>query len=239
MLIYTLQFPQVELKNRIEFLDFVQKKVMELALKNEELFLEHGLSTTYFHKNKQSKDFVPIRIHSMLLNKRFSVRAYGDEAVDSLRFWLTLFLDKFPEHTGHIIENLEHWELRKSEKPVYYKSKNWIPFNRCAENDACFYDKDQADKQIENALQSRLTGNLRTFLSTIGIDNTALDTQVILLNYPEKAKMQTALKTKVKGKLKEVKKKSFKIKIKTNVLLPVCFSLGQNVAYGNGVFIRM
>ncbi len=239
MLIYTLQFPQVELKNRMAFLDFVQQNVIALALKNEASFLENGVSTIYFHKKKQHKGFVPIRIHSIMQNGLFTVRAYGEEAVNSLRFWLPLFLDKFPDYSEHIIENLEHWELKKSEHPLYYQSENWIPFNDCAEKDGCFYDNEYPEQQIATALQSRLTGNLRTFFSSIGIDNSTIDTQIILLEYPEKAQQVIALKTKVNGKLKEIPKKSFRVKVKTNVVLPMCFSLGQNVAYGNGIFGRI
>lgn len=239
MLIYTLQFPQILLKNRLDFLDFTQKNIIELALKNQADFLANGLTAEYFHKDKNTKEFTPIRIHTLQKDGLLTLRAYGDEAVESLRFWLTIFMDEHPNYCEHLIENLEHWELKTSEKPLYYQSYNWIPFNNCAEKNGCFYDKDQTEKQIETALQSRITGNLRTFLQNIGIDNSQIETSIVLNNYPEKANTTIALKTKVAGSKKPIYKSSFNVKIKTNIILPLYFSLGQNVGYGNGVFTRI
>lgn len=239
MLIYTLQFPQITLKDRSSFLDFTQKNIIELALKNQTEFLENELTAEYFHKDKKSTDFKPIRIHTLQKDGLLTLRAYGEKAVESLRFWLILFMDEFPNYCEHLIENLEHWELKSSEKPLYYQSYNWIPFNNCTEKNGCFYDKDQAEKQIETALQSRITGNLRTFLQNIGVDNSKLETSIILNNYPNKTKKKMALKTKIKGNRKSIYKNSFNVKVKTNIILPLYFSLGQNVGYGNGVFTRI
>lgn len=239
MLIYTLQFPQIELKNRIHFLDFTQKNIIELALNNQTNFLNHDLNAEYFHKSKHTKEPKPIRIHSLQQNGLLTLRAYGDAAVESLRFWLTLFMDENPNYCNHLIETLEHWQLEPSEKPLYYQSHNWIPFNNCAEKNGCFYDKNKPDKQVETALQSRITGNLRTFLKNIGVDNRKIETSIVLNSYPEKAKNSIALKTKVAGSKKSIYKSSFNVKIKTNVVLPTYFSLGQNVGYGNGVFTQV
>lgn len=239
MLIYTLQFPQLILKNRNDFLEFTQKNVVELALKRQEEFQENNLTAEYFHKDKNSSDFVSIRIHSMQRDGLFTLRAYGEQAVESLRFWSMLFMEQNPSYTQHIIENLEHWELELSDKPLSYQSDNWIPFNNCAIKNGCFYDKDQTDRQVETALQSRMTGNLRTFLQNIGIDNSEIETSIVLNKYPTKTKKIIALKTKVKGEKRAVYKNCFQVKVRTNVRLPLYFSLGQNVGYGNGVFVRV
>lgn len=238
MVIYTLKLPQVKLKNRTDFLNFTQREVIELALKNKQLFLEHDVDAQYFHKDSNAKNRIPVRINAFLNNGLYCLRAYGNEAVDSLRFWFQLFMQQHPEYEEHLAESLEYWTLKLSDKPLYYSSDNWIPFNHCAETNGVFYDGDKQSKNKKNALESRLIGNLRSFLMHIGVDNKAIETHISLEKYPKKYRRELALKTKVNGDRKIVYKSAFKVKIKTNVVLPLCFSLGQNVGYGNGVFFR-
>ncbi len=237
MQIYTLQFPNIAIQHRSHFLDFTQREVVELALRHQEKFAMRGLSADYFHKDSHRQGFVPIRIHAMCKDGMFTLRAYGEEAGESLRFWLILFVDTYPLYADHIIEHLEHWQLRHSEQPLHYKSENWIPFNRCAEKNGIFFDKQYPQNIDKDVLASRLIGNLRTFLTVTGVD-TAIEMKLKLDKYPRYAHHTMALKTRTGGKKHPVYKKSFTICFSSNLVLPVCFSLGQNTAYGNGLFIR-
>ncbi len=250
MLIYTLQFPQVELKNRIEFLDFVQKKVMELALKNEEIFLAEGLTPEYFHKNaslppRTPENQVPIHIHSILLDGLFTLRAYGEKAVATLQIWSQIFLDENPEYRQHIVKHIENVEIERLEKPIYYTSNNWIAFNRTKVCNGFYIDADidceKAMKQTDLkqkphfALNKQLFNNLRTFLCSHDIK---IHRDIELVLYPSKPKNCLALRTRENGKIKKKYKDAFTVKIKTHIRLPMYFSLGQNVAYGNGLFVQ-
>lgn len=237
MLIYTIQFPAIKLKNRYEFLSFTQREVVELALRNKELFLQKQLNAEYFHKDKSGTNKVPVRIHAIIKDGFYSLRAYGEEAVESLRLWFSLFMETHAHLDHHLIECLEHWQLQTSKTPQYYYSNNWIPFNNCAIENNVFFDKSKEEQNKSNALQSRLIGNLRSFFAYINIDNTEIDTRVKLCKYPKKSHKQLALTKNISGKVNEIYKYAFTVCMESNVILPQIFSLGQNVSYGNGLFV--
>ncbi len=248
MQIYTLQFPQIQLKNRIEFLNFAQRCVIEFAFRNEEIFLSQGLTPESFHKNaslpqRSPQNREPVHIHSLMLGGKFALRAYGEEAVATLQLWSQLFLDENPEYRHHIVEHIEHIEIERLGKPLYYVSKNWIPFREMVLLDGYYvnrgvdYSKVKSERDRPHfALNKQLFCNLGTFLRS---HNVKIHRDIELVQYPSAPKKCIALRTRENGKVINKYKDAFTVKIKTHVCLPMYFSLGQNVGYGNGLFVRV
>ncbi len=244
MLIYTLQFPEITLKSRVKFLHFVQRNVIEFAFKHQVLFLEKGLTAEYFHRNaeipkRKPQERIPIHIHSIVWNGIFSLRAYGEKAVATLQIWSQLFLDENPKYRHHIIEHIEHINIERLEQPMYYVSDNWIPFREMQVYKGFYVEAGTDYSHVENekdqphfALNKQLFNNLGTFLRSHNIE---IHRDIELVQYPSEPQTHIALRTQKEN----IYKQAFHVKIKIHIRLPICFSLGQNTGYGNGVFKRI
>lgn len=248
MLIYTLQFPQIELKNRIAFLNFVQRNVIEFAFRHTDTFVIEGLTPEYFHKNvalppRSPEQRIPVHIHSLVLDGVFTLRAYGNKAVKTLQLWSTIFLNENPEYRDHIVEHTERLTIERLDQPLHYVSNNWIPFRDMQVYQGFYADAGtdytlaKTEKyQAHFALNKQLFNNLGTFLRSHHID---IHRDIALVQYPSPPKQHIALRTKIDCKTENIYKQAFSIEIKTHIRLPMIFSLGQNVGYGNGVFRRL
>ena len=237
MYIYTLQFPLLGKLNRTAFLNFTQKKVVEFAFKYQHHFVGQGLTAEYFHKNNSTPlaKQVPVLIHALEYNNLYTLRAYGEQASDTLRLWLHLFTKENSILTEHILETLEHFNPKTSTEPQLYHSKNWVAINKCECKDGFYIDAENNRHNPELVLSKKISGHLRTFLKHLNID---LYTEATLLHYPKAPKKVIALRTKVKNTKQNIYKFTFTATLKTNLQLPLYFSLGQNIAYGNGVFVK-
>lgn len=239
MYIYTLQFPILGKLSRIQFLEFTKKRVVEFAFKHQTHFVKQGLTAEYFHKDKHTplSKQVPVLIHALNYNNLFTLRAYGEKAADTLRLWLHLFAKQAPDITEHTLEILEHFTPKTIQEPQVYYSKNWIAINKMVIKDG-FYTDLENNKYLPNeVLSKKLAGHLRTFLNHLNTESN-LFVEADLLEYPKPPKKIIALKTKVNQKNKNIYKQAFEVSLKTNLQLPLYFSLGQNIAYGNGVFAK-
>lgn len=249
MTIYTLQFPTLGKMRRIQFLTFLQRSVVEFAFAHQNTFLANHLTAEFFHQDAQAdkrepQDRVPVLIHALSLNGMFTLRAYKEQACDTLRLWLQLFLNENPEFSQHIVETLEHIKIQETETPVIYKSTNYIPFRDCKTVNGFYANAEKDYNQLQNkkdqphfALQKQLFNNLGTFLFPLTGN---MQRNIELLHYPAPPKRVIALRSKNKetGKIENIYKQAFTVSVKTNLNLPMVFSMGQNVGYGNGVFIR-
>ena len=233
--IYTLHLPAFRFDNRIEFLDIRQRMIIEPVLRQKSLFLQHGCDATLFHKDSNDPGFGTPLIHVIDKDKLFTLRAYGKEAVKTLQFWKEWTFHTNPAWLTSALICHEEFVLEESLKKMVYRSDNYIPFNKCATIGDYFTDAEKPTAAFKDVFQCRLIGNLRTFLKNIGADDNGMRTRFELLEYPAVGYEYPALKRKGK----EIFKKAFKIQIETNILLPLFFSLGQNTAYGCGLFNRV
>lgn len=232
--IFTLFLPGLQAINRLEFLDLRQHYIIEPTLHHKMLFAQNGCDATFFHKDSNSQSFGKPLIHIFELYNSFALRAYGEEAVHTLKFWKEWVKHINPAWLRSAVSSEEEFVLIKSSKPLIYESNNYIPFNNCIEVSSFFTDADKPLINPEKALQSRLNGNLRTFLLNIGLDDKGMDTRFDLTAYPVIPNDYLALKTGGNA----VWKKAFHVQVVTNLQLPLVFSLGQNTSYGCGCFYR-
>jgi len=238
--IKTIQLLDITIQNRKAFLFTIKKYVVEFALKKQELFLAMGYDAQYFHKDDQSKEKKPtVLIHSLEKEGFFSIRAYTQKGIDTLNFWFQLFQKEYPKYCINIIQSEEVFEYKIIDKPITYNSINWIPFRNVVQEKGVYLDKDKQEKIDQKLFISRLTANLLTFIGNLSLDTKTIRFNLKLNKVPIKHKSILALQTKEKGTLLNVKKYAFQVNFTINVQLPSSFSLGQNVAYGNGVFNRI
>lgn len=238
MQIYTLQFPVLGKMNRLQFLNFAQRNVVEYAFKHQDHFKKQGLSAEYFHKDSKTAltEQIPVLIHALEYNNMFTLRAYGEKASETLRFWLHLFAKEHPTITEHLSESLEHLSIKVANQPMFYSSQNWIAINKPAIRNGFYIDLENEKYSPEQVLSKKLSGHLRTFLKY----HDAIDVyaEIELIGYPRAVDKILALRSRKGQKVQGIYKQAFSVKIKTNLHLPLYFSLGQNTAYGNGLFIR-
>ncbi|SFS79421.1 hypothetical protein [Lutibacter maritimus] len=245
--IYTIQFLDISFTNRETFLKFMHDSVIEFVNKHKTEFGNNGINVQYFHNT--SKKPVPSLIHCLTINTIFTIRAYSQTRIDALKYWFVLFKEKHPELCENCIESTEKFQFKlHPTKTFVYTSDNWIPFNACVKTENNFYiDKNKKGVSVvpKDQLKSRLLGNLSQFLESLSInvkEAIQLEEDKYKLfkieKYPTKHNTTIALTRNENGKIIAKDKISFKINILTNYELPSYFSIGQNVSYGNGVFIR-
>jgi len=241
--IKTIQFLDISFLNRRAFLDFIQKEVIELALKNQEAFSVAACNAQYFHRDKQHKKSVEVLIHNLIKDNVFSLRAYTKPAIKSLDYWYLLFQNKYPELCKNIIVSREQFEYKTLEKSISYTSYNWIPYRDCKRIDKqYFYTKTALDGNehsypvdfIRQLFNNLVFGFIQQQLALDNKIKVNIDNFSINSGY----KSIEALKTTKDQAPFYPKKLRFNVQFSTNVQLPSYFSLGQNPAYGNGVFIR-
>lgn len=240
--IKTIQFPDIAFPDHRAFLDFIQKEVIELALKNQEAFRVAGCNAEYFHKDKHHNKSVEVLIHSHIKDNRFALRAYTEPAIQSLDYWFLLFKNKYPEKCVNTITSQEHFEYKLLEKPIMYTSNNWIPYRDCKQiNQHYYYTKkvDGSEQQFPADFKKQLFSNLVFgFLhQQLQMDKNIL-VDIKDFSIANNYKNIEALKTTKNNTAFYPIKRLFKVTFAVNVQLPSYFSLGQNPAYGNGIFIR-
>jgi hypothetical protein len=233
--VYTLQLPVLRFDNRVRFLDIRQRQVVEPALRNKALFSENGCDVTLFHKDGDEQKFGTPLIHIMDMQQLFTLRAYGARAVQTLQCWQEWTSKTNPAWLKSAVISREEFALETDAGRAVYETDNYIPFSRCTAIGEYFIDAGKPHADSKQVLQSRLTGNLRTFLNNLGISDRGMNTLFEMQLYPRQPSDYPALKSK--GEV--IYKKSFHIRVETNLHLPLYFSLGQNVAYGCGIFKRV
>ncbi len=241
--IKTIQLLDIAFPDRKAFLDFIQKEVIELALKNQEAFRVAGCNAEYFHKDKHHNKSVEVLIHSHIKDNCFALRAYTEPAIQSLDYWFLLFKNKYPEKCINTITSQEYFEYKLLEKPIIYTSNNWIPYRDCKQIDQHYYytkkAADGSEQQIPADFKKQLFSNLVFgFLhQQLQMDKNIM---VSITDFSISATYKSieALKTTKDNAAFYPKKRIFKVTFAVNVQLPSYFSLGQNPAYGNGIFIR-
>ncbi|AMC10199.1 hypothetical protein Lupro_02550 [Lutibacter profundi] len=237
--IKTIQFLDLCFNNREYFLDHIKTEVVEFALNKQELFKAMDCNAEYFHKDKHKTKTVDVLIHSLLINNTLTLRAYTQKAIETLDFWFTLYKKEFPKKCVNVIISTEFFEYKTLNQPQTYTSTNWIPFNNCELKNKTYYNKEKNIKLNNNEFKTQLFANvLYGFIEKLGLDTQTIKLKPSHFTIAPKHKSILALKTKVAGKEIKVKKYSFKTTFTSNVQLPSYFSLGQNIGYGNGVFIR-
>lgn len=227
--IQTLILPNVQIGTRQAFLKFIKQHIHTFALKRQAEFVDAHCNAEYFHKNKQGTEKVPLFIHSFLYEQQFALRAYTQAGVDTLSFWYRLFSKAYPELCEQVILKNETCTIDTAHTTQIYESDNWIPYRKCVLKDGFYYNTFK--NEVAN-FHNTLLGNLRTFLSLLGFDNTlrfTLDLKTLQEDQPIVALLDQR---------KDITKNAFKVTIATNLELPLLFSLGQNVGYGNGVFVK-
>lgn len=232
--IQSLLLPNLKFANRKEFLYLRKQFVIEPALQHYEYFRKNGGNASHFHKHSKDVGFGVPLIHTLDYNNMFCLRAYGEQAVKTLEIWQQWIAGLYPHTTKSAVSMSENYSLEKLEESLYYISYNYIPFNNCLKAGNYFVDADRTVQDEENILQKRLIGNLRTFLTNIGLNDRGMDTVFQLLRYPDQSVSYAAL-------LKEsmIYKSALQVIVKTNLSLPLLFSLGQNVGYGCGLFEKV
>lgn len=228
--IKTIQYLDIPIKTRYLFLKHLQRNVHEFALNQADHFTEIGANAQHFHRDKNYKKKYPVLIHGVYLNGFFALRAYTQPGIHTLDCYHQLFAEQFPELCQNTTETTETCTLEKLKKPLIYESKNWIPYRDCKLKNGVYYD---TEKQTIANFDARLQGNLRTFLTTI-CDKNLPRAEKLLQISPTKT-TRTAL---LNGAL-EIKKHTFQTQIQVDIQLPTLFSIGQNAAYGNGIFQRV
>ncbi|NVK64969.1 MAG: hypothetical protein HWE22_10300 [Flavobacteriales bacterium] len=178
----------------------------------------------------------PPLIHAIEQNGNFALRAYTPTAVQALDFYQELLSEVHPEWTDNCIESVERCSIRESSKPFIYESTNWLPYRDCFVKNGIYYDK---EKNVIANFDNRIQGNLGSFMRSV-FSNGEVSTEDIkksvrILQLTPQTRTRPALLIKDR----EIKKYAFRIQISIPHQLPHLFSLGQNAAFGNGVFRRI
>lgn len=240
--IKTIQYPNIPVKTRYLFLKHLQRNVHELALHHQASFLKVGTTAEYFHSDKQNKskssnrNQLPTCIHGIQVDGFFTLRAYTEPAIKALDHYQQLIHELQPEWTENCIESHENCMIKKTNQTFVYESKNWLPYRDCLQKNGIFYDK---EKNRIADFEMRLKGNIGSFLRLVlgeTSEHSALAKKNLRLlqnNHGKKTRIALLIKDQ------EIKKHPFRVQLALNYQLPQLFSLGQNVAYGNGVFKRI
>ena len=237
--IKTIQFLDISFKNREAFLDYIKTEVVQFALNRQDLFKAMNCNAQYFHREKHKEKEVDVLIHSLIKDQVLSIRAYTQKAIETLDLWFKLYKKEFPDRCINTIISNETFQYKILEKPQTYTSSNWIPFNDCELKNKTYYNKEKNLALDKSSFKAQLFANLLYgFIEKIGLDTDNIRVKPTNFKIATKHKSILALKTKVDAKEIKVKKYSFKVTFTSNVQLPSYFSLGQNLGYGNGVFIR-
>ena len=227
--IKTIQYQSIPIKNRSHFLSHLQKNVHEFALFQQSNFSANNTNAQYFHKDKQSTEKFPVLIHALEIDGLFALRAYTQNGIATLDHYNQLFTKQFPEHHHQYIEINETSPFKQTVKPLIYESQNWIPFRACQQKNGLYYDIE--NDTIAN-FESRLKGNIITFLNRINTNKLTFKTKLLQIK-------PNQLITALNANGKPIKKQTFHTKISIDLQLPSIFSIGQNPAFGNGVFKRL
>lgn len=253
----TIHIKEIACKERKTFFYNLKKYVFQYVIENEDIFLENGVLNQYIHESaqqKQERDAYnkmvkkkneenpsaatykkqhPLYVQSLVQKNMFTLNAFSDKGVASLNLWLQLFKTKISEEaiSKLTISTIESQIKIAQTKPnITYKSNNWIPFRNCKSENGFYYNMDKTPKKLAN-FEERLKKNLETFIvKTCNQPNFNLETLWLVITNLETLGEQLALNHQ--------KKQFFKVEFECNYNLPDLFSLGQNVAYGNGVFVK-
>jgi hypothetical protein len=234
--IHTLQFPDFGQVSRKRFLAIVHRYVFTFALQHQDTIALMGGCADYFHTQKNKPKNVPVLIHSLQKDGLVTLRAYTQKATHTLALWYRLFKEKHPEYCTHVIKTTEMYTPAQLKIPQVYQSTNWIPYRNLQQSDSLYIDKDNHQPVDFN---SRIIGNVRTFTNNIYPATASLHLDIILKKINHPPHTVVALIKRNEDVLTPICKYAFKVTITTNITLPVYFSLGQNVSYGNGIFKRI
>ncbi len=223
----TIQYLDIPIKDRNHFLTHLQKNVHEFALHRQNQFLDNNCNAQYFHKDKQSKEKFPVLINALLINSCFTLRAYTQRGIDSLNFYNDCFKKEGPTYYHNIIESTEFSSMDTLETPIIYESNNWIPYRDCKLKGGVFYNT-ESDTIVN--FESRLQGNLLTLFNRVNDQKITFKEKLLQIKPNPKSTMALMAKGKI------IKKQTFTVKISIDVQLPTLFSIGQNPAFGNGIF---
>lgn len=220
-----------------------------LAIENEAIFKAQGLKNEFIHESIQQKKIranynrdkakedkikqQPIYIHTYIANGVFTINGYGTKGIECLNIWVQL-LKKHPEIENKplVIQSTESTlQIGKTETYYTYSSNNWVAYRNCKLVDGFYYDYDKTPNQLVN-FEKRLKKNIETFLKeTCGYEFFEPNSLYLIIKKIKSLGKNTALNKQ--------EKEYFKITFQCKYNLPDIFSLGQNVAYGNGVFYKM
>lgn len=243
--IHTIQFLDLPCANREVFLTYKQQYITYFVTQqHKDTFEKEGINVNLFHNSSNEK--LPVLIHCLIVNNVFTVRAYTQDRIKELKFWLQLFQQTFPDKCENIIESTESFEFKLNPTKTYcYNSKNWIPFSRCGIKDGYYIDLQKPKSNAKNQLKERLYGNLDRFLKDMNFNLQDFKSHFksnedffVLKKLPIKNTECIALKKNNGTKVIAITKKAFEVSFYTNFELPFYFSVGQNASYGNGVFMR-
>ncbi|GAA3657845.1 hypothetical protein [Flavivirga jejuensis] len=253
----TIQIDGIACKERKTFFYNLKKYVFQCVIENQEAFFKNGLLNQYIHESiqqKQARDAYnksvknkinqkdrtevqyklqqPLYVQSLIKNKLFTLNAFGEKGVASLELWLQLFKTKTDINTSALTISTQETtvKIEPTQPNRIYKSENWIPFRLCKNKNGFYYNLDKTPQKLAD-FEARLKKNLETFiLNTCEQELFKLDSLWLAITNLEALGEQLALNNQ--------KKQVFKVEFECNYNLPDLFSLGQNVAYGNGVFIK-
>ena len=224
----------------------LKKYVFSLVIQEQNQFAAMGLKNEYIHESVQqnearkekNKDLpkeqkishYPVLVNAFYQQGKFNIIGYGKKGIACLDLWLCLFnnLPSIQDKNLDISVLQSQTQIGPAATDYTYTCYNWVPFRNCKSINGFYYNLDKKPKQIAN-FETRLKKNLETFITkTCGLpsfDTSALWMSILKLEHTQK-----------KVALNKQQKAFFKITFSCNYKLPSIFSLGQNVAYGNGVF---
>jgi hypothetical protein len=234
-LIYTLQFPDFGQVSRKKFLSIVHRYVFTFALQRQDIIGQLGGYAGYFHTAKNDTTRTPLLIHCLQKEGIVTIRAYTQQAATTLTLWYALFKKAYPEWCTHVITTTETYTAMQLSTPRVYQSTNWIPYRNLQERDGQYIDQDR-DRAVD--FVSRSIGNMRTFVNHL-YPETSLQLEVTLKKIAPQHDTVVALIKRKEGILTPIHKYAFTATLTSNISLPLYFSLGQNVSYGNGIFKRI
>lgn len=227
--ILTIYLTDVPVPTRHAFLKFIKQYVYTFALKRKQLFAEALCNAEHFHKDKQNINKTPLLIHNVLLENKLALRAYTQVGINTLTFWYKLFSKAHPEFCKNVILKNETYKMQSSKVIHSYYSNNWIPYRKCTFKNGFYYN--EAKNEVAN-FNDTLIGNLRTFLNILGFDG------ALRFNLRIKTLQKHKPTVALLEKNNDIVKHSFSVVMETNLELPALFSVGQNVGYGNGLFLK-
>ena len=227
--IHTIQLPDVPIANQQAFLKFIKTYIHTFALERKALFEEANCNAEFFHKDKQATLKIPLLIHSFIFENAVTIRAYTQQGIDTLKFWYALFSEAHPEFCQNVKLKNETCTIVPSNIQHTFLSTNWIPYRKCTYKNGFYYNT--AKNEVANFHDTAI-GNFRTFLDSLGVDKSIrfkISIEKISKHQPTIALLE---------KNNEIIKNAFSVSIKITLNLPNLFSLGQNVGYGNGLFVK-
>lgn len=235
----TLHFDK-EFSSRGEFLRFVYDHIYTLTAKHQEYFVDEGVDITLFHRSickGSAEEHTMPSIHCMQ-DEGLKITAYGHEAGLTLEKWLALSVKLGQISSANCVTHRTSIPNigQTSSKKIYYASQNYIPYRSCYKRGLYFTENTEPVSRYDSeaGLQLMLKEHMETFLRSVQKPNNNFS--FVLTQYPEQYHWVEAIKPKPAY---NGKKPAFEVTVATDLILPYCWSIGQNTGTGNGVFKKV